>query len=785
MTLNISARISADVKQAQAAIRATVQDVDLLGQQGRETSAEFETLRRAFDALQAEMASLRTDNAAATKQLAAMGAEMDKLRAKTQQTRAPIDNAAGSVGNLTAQFNDIGVMLAAGQNPLQLAIQQGTQIGQVFAQTGVKGKDAFKLILSGVTSMFSPINLITIGAIAMGAALVNWLTSSAEQADHFAERLDNARAKVDELRFENRFLTSGLGSPEQLALQDEIDRARAELNRVEGQLTPDQAARGRQLGLDIVREYDARVEAARKAVEAAEAELAALQDLEVTNQQLTAEQEEAKRLAEETAKRRERDLATADEMLRAIAEENELTRVGLTFGEDGVMLERARADASRAALERSLEGLDVSEDLKDAIRAAHEESLRLASVDIATGIGAGYRMARALADELQRAVGAAISLSAQGIDGLRTAEIEWQFRDDPVGRAGALAGERFDSQVGDTTGFDPIVQQGLAQQREAFIANAQATEELRQKTIEWRREQAAAGRAAGGAAKATAKERDAVRDLIATKTEELAILRETDPVQQEMIRLRGELAAATDAERAAVETLIATRFEEQRAQEQLAETSEFFRSSFADLVPSLVRGGDEAASSWQRFARALEDAAWQALLLGEGPLMGLLGGGGGGGWGGIFGFIGSLFGLADGGGHDRVGMHYGLGGPRADKMPILVSPGEFTVNAKATQQHRALLEAINAGAPIPGFAAGGLHGGGTPILQPTVITQQFINETAANLRMSREERTQPDGSRLERFVIAEAVSEGLTTRGGAARRTLQQAFGVQPKRLMR
>ena len=48
--------------------------------------------------------------------------------------------AAGSAANLTAQFNDISVMMAAGQNPMQLAIQQGTQITQVFGNRGRGGR---------------------------------------------------------------------------------------------------------------------------------------------------------------------------------------------------------------------------------------------------------------------------------------------------------------------------------------------------------------------------------------------------------------------------------------------------------------------------------------------------------------------------------------------------------------------------------------------------------------------------------------------------------------------
>lgn len=772
MTLNMHARLTADGKQAQAELAKTGQgarglktEVDALGQSGQGASTDFMALQKQMQAYKVDLVNLGKEHAAAKKQIDALRGELTKLKAKAKETKAPINSAAGSVGNLTSQFNDIGVMLAAGQNPLQLAIQQGTQIGQVFQSTGAKGKDAFKLLLQGATAMISPINLITIGTIAMGGALIQWLSSSSDEADHFAERLENAKAKIDELRFENRFLTSGLASPEELTLLDDARKARQELREAQAELADNQGPGSYPFEL-AVRE-------AKERLAAAEANLTALRDAQGINKELTDEAKEKARLEEEARKRREQDLATAGEMLLSLQQENELTRIGLTFGEDSVMLERARADAARAAMERDLDGLTVSEDLKDSIRATLEEKLRLASVDIESGLGAGYRMAKALADELQRAVGAAISLSAQGIADMRTAEINWEYRDDPVGRAGALAGERFNTNLGDTTGFDPIVQEGLSQQRAEYVANAKAVEELRQKTIAWRKEQAEAGRAAGGAAKASHKEREAVKDLIASKRDELAILRESDPVQREMIRLREELAAATPKQREEIEKLIETYAAEELAKAQAAETSEFFRSSMADLIPDLVRGGDEAASAWQRMARSLEDAAWQALLLGEGPLMGLVNMlfGISGGGGGALGWIGKIFGLAEGGGHDVVGMHYGLGGPKADKIPILTSAGEFTVNARATQKHRPLLEAINAGAPIPGFADGGSHGGGSYSASPVEVQFELIDQTSRGLRIEREERS--DG-RQPRFIASDMVDDAINLRGGKARRSLRQ-----------
>ena len=66
--------------------------------------------------------------------------------------------------------------------------------------------------------------------------------------------------------------------------------------------------------------------------------------------------------------------------------------------------------------------------------------------------------------------------------------------------------------------------------------------------------------------------------------------------------------------------------------------------------------------------------------------------------------------LADG------GLVSGPGGPRADKIPAMLSNGEFVINAASTARNRPLLEAINndsAGTGVQAPAGGGQNAGGT------------------------------------------------------------------------
>jgi len=114
-------------------------------------------------------------------------------------------NVGYQTANVFAQLNDIGVMLAAGQNPIQLALQQGTQLNQVWASMGAQGRT-----LSGVTgmlrnafaSMISPMNLLTLGAIAGGAALFQlgtYLYNTTTSAASLDDTISLLAARIDGL----------------------------------------------------------------------------------------------------------------------------------------------------------------------------------------------------------------------------------------------------------------------------------------------------------------------------------------------------------------------------------------------------------------------------------------------------------------------------------------------------------------------------------------------------------------------------------------------------------
>lgn len=131
---------------------------------GAQTQAGF--LARAYDAL-----------AGAARR--ARDAIMAKNAAASDTPAAPKPNQFGSTvmptANLAAQFQDIGVTSAMGMNPLQIALQQGTQISAVFGSMGAA--EAVKSLGTAFMSIISPVALATIaivGLLAAGLQMVDW-----------------------------------------------------------------------------------------------------------------------------------------------------------------------------------------------------------------------------------------------------------------------------------------------------------------------------------------------------------------------------------------------------------------------------------------------------------------------------------------------------------------------------------------------------------------------------------------------------------------------------------
>lgn len=133
------------------------------------------------------------------------------IKTGADQANTSVNKLGGSVGNIAAQLNDIGTTAAMGMNPLLIALQQGTQLSQVFA--GQKLGDVAKGLAGAFASVVSPVSLLTIGLVAAVAALGQWVVSAltaSSDTEKFGKSLDNLNKQVDALKGYVELATSPL-----------------------------------------------------------------------------------------------------------------------------------------------------------------------------------------------------------------------------------------------------------------------------------------------------------------------------------------------------------------------------------------------------------------------------------------------------------------------------------------------------------------------------------------------------------------------------------------------
>ncbi|TIU91194.1 MAG: hypothetical protein E5W09_31615, partial [Mesorhizobium sp.] len=170
-----SARASASVFEESG------READLMAAKVAALRAELNPLAAAQDRVNAEMAEYAA--------LAARGAisadELAQAQAMARGRLAANQNAYKGVnqfntGNIAAQFQDIAVTSAMGMSPLQIALQQGTQLSAVLGPMGAAG--AAKSLGSALLSIVNPTSLIVLGIVGATAATVQWFAKGREGA---------------------------------------------------------------------------------------------------------------------------------------------------------------------------------------------------------------------------------------------------------------------------------------------------------------------------------------------------------------------------------------------------------------------------------------------------------------------------------------------------------------------------------------------------------------------------------------------------------------------------
>lgn len=104
--------------------------------------------------------------------------------------------------NLSYQLNDIGMMMAMGQNPFMLMMQQGPQVAQIFSTMSAEGRKLGPTLASSFRMFLNPTTAVTLALIGGSAALVQWGMSAlgaGEKAKTAADRVDDLKSAYQSL----------------------------------------------------------------------------------------------------------------------------------------------------------------------------------------------------------------------------------------------------------------------------------------------------------------------------------------------------------------------------------------------------------------------------------------------------------------------------------------------------------------------------------------------------------------------------------------------------------
>nr|WP_286174083.1 hypothetical protein [Rhodobacter sp. NTK016B] len=579
----------------------------------------------ALTAKQHEAALERLNAEYATSTMSAQGAaaRMTGMAAAAGGLSGVLTRHSFVVNNASNQVADFAVQVASGTDASRALAQQAPQLLGAFGAMG--GRFA---ALAGILG----------AVVAIGVPLIAMMVSSGEEARTLEDRLDDLKTAVE-------------------AYRDAAERARlptAELAERYGTATG--AAREFLAALMEINQVTA-LEGLRSTLAAIATQFGEFETSMGDAEWVQSPYEETlRRIREELGSLAREDAPAVAAALRHLAE--------AATPDQAVTAARALLDTLERSLGPYSEMNDEARALYRSVQEAGERAAALkGAADGAAGaLGGAAGQAARLADELTRALNAASALAAQSVTDLQRAEIEWQFRDNPVGRAGALAAAQFDATRPDAPMSDGARRQWEAD-RATFIGNAEALARYNEQLREYRDNQREAGRSGArqgrqeeSFARSMAEQLQAAElelDMIGRTAAEIAELQARQELLNEARRRGLDLTARS----AATGETLAEQIDRQaeaigrltERQEQANQRAQFFEDIQGDLKDGIldaIVAGEDLAGTLENVARALARAALEAALFGSGPLAGLFGGGGG------------LFGLFGGGTSAKV-MHTG------------------------------------------------------------------------------------------------------------------------------
>lgn len=505
-----------------------------------------------------------------------------------------------NTANVAAQFQDIGVTAVMGMSPLQIALQQGTQLSAVLGGQGLTG--VVKTLGAAFASILSPVSLLTIGVVALAAWGIQAFMSMSGGADDATDALADHKAALDKLLV--GYEAAGK------AADDAFDAAQ---RAPEGVVSSDLRASLREQE-EAATGLQRRIEANRAALAETATFLRQIQDvgsfgmgaddsagvrqIDLMRQLAIDATASEQALEDATVAARELYNTSDDPAIREMADQAYQLAVELM----GVRAQAASAQAALAALNNM--------DIQVSIQASTDEAI--SAIERITRLAPELRSARQQAtDALNEALGSApdaiLRQAAQQQYSQTIAALDEQDRRREAERAGKAGGKTLDQWGGNVESFQQRI---AAQQMEIDLMGKSTFEVERQK---------------------------AAFDLLNQAKQ--AGIPITSEVTNQINLMSSEYATATvELERQA---------EAQRAAE---EQMNFYRSAFVGFFGDLKSGLQEGQSFWEALgnagANALDKIADKALSMAAngifdmifGAVMGGLTGGFGGGMGnGLFG----------------------------------------------------------------------------------------------------------------------------------------------------
>ena len=568
------------------------------------------------DAFKRQEAAARGAAGAVTQAGAAARGVGGAFRQGGAEAGGAIQLNTAQLSNMQFQLQDIAVGLASGQSPFTVIAQQGSQLVQIFGpRAGVMA--ALRAFGTGITTFVTnPLNIALL-SVALAGGAIQILA--------------------------NRFLAGAAAAEDEAEKVTTLKEAIEELDRVTGRANKTHEER--------------------------------LRLAETTARRLLEEEIATRRLIQAQL-----DSALLDAELQASGRARDLTP-------DAVISTRGRIDSLTAQLREQEEAIASAEaSLRGAVADRLNTSVE-GELDPTAEITQRYAAAEAaLRSEFEQGGVSAETYRARlvelrqarenDLEAAREAQTEQRNvgREYDAGRRSVenlLATQRTELAV--SREVDPVKRELIRLSSEYAAATSAERLEIEQNIIALRAETAARQEA-----EAAQRAQDRAAGVIGGLETELELLREADPVQRELIRLREELAGATAAQRDEIIALVGAVEEERAAQENANEARraagagyDYLSRSAAGALNAIIVGGRSAGDVMKNLAVQIAAAAAQALILGQGPFAQFGGGGLGGqrgGGGGFGGLIGLLFGggRERGGGVDR-GKYYLVGerGPRS------------------------------------------------------------------------------------------------------------------------